>query len=107
MKVIGKSYDKKDGLRLAMGAPAYTEDLYDTKEYLTVKLLRSPHPFAKIVSIDTSAALALEGVVAVYTHHDVPKTQYTRAGQNFPEPSNYAKRMLDEYVAMLGMRWPL
>lgn len=102
MKVIGKSYDKKDGIRLAMGAPAYTEDLYDTKSYLTVKLLRSPHPFARIVSIDTSAALALEGVVAVYTHHDVPKTQYTRAGQNFPEPSNYDKRMLDEYVRYVG-----
>ena len=102
MKVIGKSYDKKDGIRLAMGAPAYTEDLYDTKDYLVVKLLRSPHPFAKIVNIDTSKALALEGVVAVYTHHDVPKTQYTRAGQNYPEPSNYDKRMLDEYVRYVG-----
>jgi CO/xanthine dehydrogenase Mo-binding subunit len=38
----------------------------------------------------------------VYTHHDVPKVQYTRAGQNYPEPSNYDKRLLDEYVRYTG-----
>ncbi|MDO9592238.1 MAG: molybdopterin-dependent oxidoreductase, partial [Erysipelotrichaceae bacterium] len=102
MKVIGKSYDKKDGIRLAMGAPAYTEDLYDTQKHLTIKLLRSPHPFAKILKIDYSKAMEIEGVVAVYTHHDVPGVQYTRAGQNYPEPSNYDKRLLDEYVRYVG-----
>ena len=34
--------------------------------------LRSPHPRARIVSLDTAPALALEGVRAVLTHEDIP-----------------------------------
>lgn len=102
LKVIGKSYDKKDGFHLAMGAHAYTEDLYDTRSYLTVKILRSPHPFARIQDIRTEKAMELPGVVAIYTYHDVPGTKITRAGQAFPEPSNYDKKLLDQYVRYVG-----
>ncbi len=39
---------------------------------LHVQVLRSPHPHARIVSIDTSAAQAMEGVESVITSADVP-----------------------------------
>ena len=39
--------------------------------------LRSPHPYARIVAIDTSAALAIPGVHAVLTADDVPEQRRT------------------------------
>src|SRR5688572_21613426 len=39
---------------------------------LQARVLRSPHPHAKIVSVDTSRAKALPGVHAVITAHDLP-----------------------------------
>ncbi|MEY3148542.1 MAG: hypothetical protein RL688_1761 [Actinomycetota bacterium] len=38
--------------------------------------LRSPHPYAKIISIDDSAALAIDGVECVVTAQDVPGSPY-------------------------------
>ena len=40
---------------------------------LVARVLRSPHPHARVVSIDTSKAEAVQGVRAVITHKDAPK----------------------------------
>ena len=40
------------------------------------EILRSPHPSARIVSIDTAAAAAVPGVLAVYTQADMPQGKY-------------------------------
>ncbi|HOH68224.1 MAG TPA: molybdopterin-dependent oxidoreductase, partial [Bacilli bacterium] len=69
---------------------------------LIVKILRSPHAFARIKSIDVSKAKALTGVELVLTHHDVPRKSFTRAGQGYPEPSPHDKFILDEYVRYVG-----
>ncbi len=92
---------KIDGKGLVMGRPAYTDDLAP-KEALVVKVLRSPHAFAKIKKIDASKALALPGVECVLTHRDVPRVPITRAGQGHPEPSPKDKYILDEYVRYPG-----
>ena len=44
---------------------------------LHLKMVRSPHHHAKILSVDTSEAEKVPGVVRVLTHKDVPKNVYT------------------------------
>lgn len=102
MRFIGKEIPKIDGLALVTGKPVYTSDLDINNNALTVKILRSPHAAAKIISIDSSAALALEGVECVLTHEDIPETRFTLAGQSYPEPSPYDRRILDNQVRYVG-----
>ncbi|MEG0817075.1 xanthine dehydrogenase family protein molybdopterin-binding subunit [Cetobacterium sp.] len=102
MKIVNSSVQKVDGMGLVTGSPAYTDDLVLNNNVLIIKLLRSPHAFAKIKSINTSIALKVPGVEAIFTHEDTPKTQFTLAGQGFPEPSPYDRRILDEYVRYVG-----
>ena len=101
MSEIGKSLPKIDGVGLLTGARAYTEDLAPP-DALVVKVLRSPHAFARIREIDTSAARAVDGVVDVLTWRDVPRVPVTRAGQGHPEPSPRDRFILDEYVRHVG-----
>ena len=101
MKWVGKSVAKIDGVAIATGKPLYTEDL-TVPGTLTVKLLRSPHAFARIRSIDTAAAKALEGVECVLTYQDVPQVRFTKAGQSYPEPSPYDRLILDQWVRYVG-----
>ena len=56
--------------RLLLGHGRYTDDL-GGDDAARVIVLRSPHAAARIVSIDTSAASALPGVLAVYTSVDL------------------------------------
>ena len=101
MKVINKPIPSVDGKGLMLGRPAYTDDLAD-KSSLIVKVLRSPHAYAKIKSIDYKEALKLEGVELVLTHKDFKRNPFTRAGQGYPEPSPHDKFVLDEYVRHVG-----
>ena len=70
-RLIGKPQRKVDGLAKATGKAAYTDDI-SLPGMLHGKILRSPHPHARILSIDASRALALEGVHAVITGRDMP-----------------------------------
>ena len=101
MKWVGKSVPKIDGVAIATGKPLYTEDLV-VPGTLTVKLLRSPHAFARIRSIDTAAAKAMPGVECVLTYQDVPQVRFTIAGQSYPEPSPYDRLILDQWVRYVG-----
>lgn len=83
------------------GRAAYTED-FVPPHALVIKVLRSPHPMAKILDINATAALKLPGVEAVFTYKDVPKTRFTLAGQSYPEPSAYDSLILDQYVRYVG-----
>ena len=80
MKHISQPVVKKDAYALLSGKPVYTGDMVP-KDALILKLLRSPHAYARIKAIDTSAALKMPGVVAVYTWKDVPDVRFTLAGQ--------------------------
>lgn len=68
---VGQSPSRPDGTQKVTGEFAYSSDMW-MEDMLWGKTLRSPHPHAKIISIDTSEALALPGVYAVLTHEDVP-----------------------------------
>jgi 4-hydroxybenzoyl-CoA reductase subunit alpha len=69
--VIGKSAPMVDGTAKVTGMAMYADDL-KLPGMLYGKILRSPHPHARIVRIDTSRAEALPGVKAVITGKDTP-----------------------------------
>lgn len=101
MNSVGKGVIKKDAMALVTGQPVYCDDLAP-KDCLIVKLLRSPHAYAKIKSIDTSIANRIPGIEAVYTYEDVPTSRFTLAGQSYPEPSPYDRRILENVVRYVG-----
>ena len=101
MKVVNKKIPSVDGLGVMKGRRAFTDDFAE-KDSLIVKVLRSPHAFAKIISIDDSEALKLDGIEMVLTHKDFKRIPFTRAGQGYPEPSPHDKFVLDEYVRYVG-----
>lgn len=101
MNSVGKGVIKKDAMALVTGQPVYCDDLAP-KDCLIVKLLRSPHAYAKIKSINTSIAKRIPGIEAVYTNEDVPTSRFTLAGQSYPEPSPYDRRILENVVRYVG-----
>jgi len=70
-KVIGSRPLRPDGVDKVTGRAIYGADVR-LPGMLYGKVLRSPHAHARIVSIDTAAALALRGVRAVITAQDLP-----------------------------------
>ena len=66
----GQSVKRVEDVRLLTGKGNFTDDLQRDGMLYGVTL-RSPYAHAEIKGIDTSAALAIPGVVAVYTHADV------------------------------------
>jgi CO/xanthine dehydrogenase Mo-binding subunit len=68
---VGARVERSDGRAKVTGEFAYSSDLRRDGMLFGVTL-RSPHPAARIRSIDTSGALRAPGVRAVLTHEDVP-----------------------------------
>ncbi|NPD66011.1 molybdopterin-dependent oxidoreductase [Lichenicola cladoniae] len=85
------------------GKAAYTLDV-PTAGVLHLKLLRSPHPHARIVSIDTSAARAIPGVQLVLTHADAPAQLFSTARHDRFEDSPLDTAILDRVVRHVGQR---
>ncbi len=73
-RVIGKRVPRVDGVAKATGKAEYTADIV-LPEMLHGKVLRSPYPHARILSIDTSKAKAVPGVKAVITAKDIPEVK--------------------------------
>jgi carbon-monoxide dehydrogenase large subunit len=69
-RIFGSGIRRREDPRLITGQATYTDDIKLTNT-AHAAILRSPHAHAKIKSIDTSAAAAAPGVVAVYTGVDV------------------------------------
>ena len=74
--IIGKGLPRIDAIPKVTGEAEYTVDL-KMQGLLIGKILRSPHPHARIKSIDTTAAAQLQGVLAVITAKDVPGTLFS------------------------------
>ena len=71
--IIGQPIPARvDGTGKVTGVTRYADDLF-LPRMLYGKLLRSPHPHARIVRLDTSKAAALPGVFAVITGADLPQ----------------------------------
>ena len=70
-KVIGTRPIRPDGVEKVTGKAQYGADIH-LAGLVHGRILRSPHAHARIRSIDTSAAAAYPGVLAVLTHNDFP-----------------------------------
>lgn len=71
LRVVGRSLPRVDAAAKVSGLARYADDIV-LPRMLHCKLLRSPHPHARILSIDTSAARRLPKVKAVITGEDLP-----------------------------------
>ncbi|MDG2251111.1 MAG: xanthine dehydrogenase family protein molybdopterin-binding subunit [Gammaproteobacteria bacterium] len=69
LNIIGNETARVDAVERVTGQAKYTRD-WKLPGMLYAKVLRSPHPHARIVSIDTTEAAALPGVRSIITHED-------------------------------------
>ncbi len=102
-KVVGKITDKIDAVQQVRAEPSYVED-YVSPDACRLYILRSPHPHAEIISIDTSEAEKMPGVEFILTHKNSPKNFYTQAGQSYPEPSPYDRQVIGKKMRVIGDR---
>ena len=100
---FGRSVGAPAGPLVVRGAASYTFDT-ETPGLLHIKIVRSPHPHARIVSIDKSHALAVPGVHAVLTHEDAPTTLFSTARheKDWMDPED--TRVLDSVVRFTGQK---
>ncbi len=71
---VGQPAFRNDVREKVTGTGLYTDDI-EMEGMLHASAVRSSYPRARVLDIDPSAALALEGVVAVYTAEDVPNNK--------------------------------
>ncbi|MGB6181675.1 MAG: molybdopterin cofactor-binding domain-containing protein [Rhodococcus sp. (in: high G+C Gram-positive bacteria)] len=99
----GRSVAAPASARVVTGTEPYTLDVA-VPGVLHLSVLGSPHARATIVSIDTSAALAVDGVVSVLTHDDVPDIAFSTARHELREDDPDDTRVLDRDVRYVGQR---
>jgi CO/xanthine dehydrogenase Mo-binding subunit len=75
VKAVGARLPRYDGVGHVTGRTRYVDDVR-IPGTLWAKALRSPHPHAGIVRLDTAKAERHPGVRAVITHEDVPRNVY-------------------------------
>ena len=103
---VGGSPQRPDGVRKVRGEFAYASDLW-MDGMIWGATLRSPHPFARIRSIDVSQALAVAGVHAVLTADDVPgENRYGLELADQPVLADDTVRYQGEPVALIAADHP-
>jgi putative selenate reductase molybdopterin-binding subunit len=100
---LGASVAPPAALRVVTGREEYTLDTATTG-LLHLAVLGSPHPSARIRSIDTSAAAALPGVVAVLTHADSPATLFSTGRHQNRDDDPDDTLVLDPVIRFHGQR---
>src|SRR5438552_1783065 len=108
-RLIGSAVKRVEDPRLITGAGTYIGDLSPTG-MLHVEFVRSQYANAKLNGVDTSAALALPGVIAVYTGADVtprisalPGASHQEGAKNPPRTilADGAVRFIGEAIAVV------
>ncbi len=69
-----------------------------------LKVLRSPHACAEIVSIDKAAAIDVPGVLAVLTHEDAPARSFSSGRHEHPDDDPADTLVLDRVLRFVGQR---
>lgn len=97
--MIGKSVPVRDAAMKVTGQMRYVADM-KLPGMLYAKILFSPVPHARIKSIDTTQAQALEGVHAVVCYKDSPKNRYNGNGED--KDINPSELVFDQTVRFVG-----
>ena len=101
MRHVGESYKRHDALDKVTGDAKYPADLIrDGMVHLKTVFAHRGH--ARIVSIDTSAALAVPGVLAVLTAKDVPHNRYGLIDSDQPVLCEDVVRHYGDRVALVA-----
>ena len=104
--VLGTSALRPDAVPKVQGKFAFSSDLW-AENMLWGATLRSPHAYARIVSIDTTAAWKIDGVECVLTHEDVPgKPTYGLIASDQPVLARDFVRYMGEPVVLVAADHP-
>jgi len=103
---LGDSIARPDGTPKVQGSFAFSSDL-NAENCLWGATLRSPHPYARILSIDVSAAYRIAGVEAIIAADDVPgKATYGLIAQDQPVFARDVVRYVGEPIAAVAADHP-
>jgi xanthine dehydrogenase D subunit len=104
--ILGSSALRPDGISKVQGDFAFSSDLH-AENMLWGATLRSPHPYARIVSIDVSGAWKIAGVECVITADDVPgQLTYGLISEDQPVFAKDVVRYMGEPVAAVAADHP-
>ena len=99
LAVIGKDVPKRDGAEKVTGRTRYLHDL-ELPRLAHGKILRSRHPHARIVRIDTSRAAALPGVLTVLTGAEVEQHPFGFVKDQLALKTERVRCVRDEVAAV-------
>ncbi|MBC7234677.1 MAG: xanthine dehydrogenase family protein molybdopterin-binding subunit [Chloroflexi bacterium] len=88
LRIVGQPTARVDGLARVTGQARYTHDI-QWPGMLVGRFLRSPHPHARLVSIDSSRAEALAGVWLVWHRHQPPPVTRMAGREIFAQELSY------------------
>ena len=74
-RVVGRPHPGIDAVEKVAGATTFIDDMA-LPGALTGMALRSPHPHARILNVDASAAERLPGVAAVLSRNNTPDARF-------------------------------
>jgi xanthine dehydrogenase molybdenum-binding subunit len=101
--VIGKDTPKKDGAEKVTGRTRFLHDL-EWPRLAHGKILRTPLPHARIVSLDVSRARRVPGVIAVLTGDDVVQCPFGYAKDQLALKRGAVRSIRDEVAAVVAER---
>jgi CO/xanthine dehydrogenase Mo-binding subunit len=87
---VGAPVQRREDLRLVTGRGRYTDDIDEGA--IAAAFVRSPHAHARILDIDVTAALDVDGLVAIYTWEDLPGRVSEPLPLLIPHPALHAPR---------------
>ena len=104
--VLGVSALRPDGIAKTQGTFSFSSD-YTADNMLWGATLRSPHPYARIISIDISAAIKIDGVETILLSSDVPgKLTYGLIASDQPVFASDYVRYMGEPIAAVAADHP-